>query len=73
MQVKGEWTPNRPCTEAGKTLAQPVGLWQAARGALNVEAGTSQDQTAQINKMEEVKGQQKTKYKDKMPYLHYLE
>lgn len=68
-----EWTPNRPCTEAGKTLAQPVVFWQAALGALSPGAGTSQEQMTQINKMGEVEGQQKAKYKDKMPYRHDLE
>lgn len=64
---------NRPCTEAGKTLAQPVGFWQAALGAFNLGAGTSQDQMTEMNKMGEVEGQQKAKYKDEMPYLHDLE
>lgn len=69
---EGEWTLNRPCTEVGKTLAQPVGFWQAALGAFSLGAGTSQDQMTQMNKMGEVEGQQKAKYKDEMPYLHEL-
>lgn len=64
------------CTEACKTLAQPVGFWQverAALGALSLGPETSQDQMTQMNQMGEVEGQQKAKYKDEILYLHDLE
>lgn len=67
------WTLNRPCTKADETLAQSIGFWQAALGAPNLGAGASQGQMTQMNKMGEVEGQQKAKYKDKMPHLRYLE
>lgn len=64
------------CTEACKTLAQPVGFWQverAALGALSLGPETSQDQMTQTNQMGEVEGQQKAKYKDEVLYPHDLE